>query len=117
MSVQTQAIFAGHLSVDSFVRLLVAAVGSAINVRDMQRPQYKIVEFQKPDGSWTALNLFLDSWAADDYADVFEGPSVLLTVDYTPENFSLIRTMAASVSGLVRKTEADPWVELKPSRV
>jgi hypothetical protein len=117
MSVQTQAILAGHLAVDSIVRRLAAEVGSTVNVRDMQRPHYKIVEFQRSDGSWTALNVFLESWAAEDYADVFKGPSTLLTADYSPENFRIVQAIACAVGGLARRTEADPWIELDQSRV
>lgn len=64
-----------------------------------------------------ALNLFLDSWAAEDYADTFQGPSTLLTAEYSPQNFNLVRSIAAAVGGLARKTATEPWVELEPARI
>lgn len=117
MSVECQAILAGHVSVDRIVRLLKSEVSGPVAVRDMQRPEYKIVEFQKVDGSWCALNLFLDSWAADDYADAFQGPSTFLTAEYNPQNFNLVRSIAAAVGGLARKKESEPWVELESARI
>lgn len=117
MSVECQAILAGHVPVERIVRLLKAEVSGPVAVRDMQRPEYKIIEFQKLDGSWTAVNLFLDSWAADDYVDIFHGPSTLLTAEYSPQNFNLVRSIAAAIGGLARKTPAEPWVELEPARI
>jgi hypothetical protein len=117
MSVESQAILAGHIPADRIVRLLKAEGSGPVTVRDMQRPEYKIIEFQKVDGSWVALNLFLDSWAADDYADVFQGPSTLMTAEYSPQNFNLVRSIAAAVGGLARKTGAEPWVELEPAQI
>lgn len=52
MSVESQAILAGHIPVDRIVRLLKAEVRGPVAIRDMQRPEYKIIEFQKLDGSW-----------------------------------------------------------------
>ena len=116
MSIESQAILAGHVPVERIVSLLKCEVGGPVAVRDMQRPEYKIVEFQKVDGSWSALHLFLNSWAAQDYMDAFQGPSTLLTAEYNPQNFNLVRSIAAAVGGLARKTGADPWIGLEPAR-
>ena len=117
MSIESQAILAGHVPVERIVGLLKSKVVGPITVRDLQRPEYKVIEFEKVDGSWSALNLFLDSWAAEDYADAFQGPSTFLTAEYNPQNFNLVRFIAAAVGGLARKTEAEPWVELEPARI
>jgi hypothetical protein len=117
MSVESQAILVGHVPVDRIVRLLKAEVSGPVTVRDMQRPEYKIIEFQRVDGSWVALNLFLNSWAADDYADAFQGPSTFMTAEYSPQNFSLVRSIAAGIGGLARKAATEPWVELEPARI
>lgn len=116
MSVESQVILTGHISVEQIVRLLRAEISGPVVVRDMQRPEYKVIEFQKVDGSWSTLNLFLNSWAADDYADAFQGPSTFLTAECNPQNFNLVRSIAATIGGLARKTEAEPWVELEPAR-
>lgn len=116
MSIESQAILSGHVPIERILHLLKMDVSGAITVRDMPRPEYKVIEFQRIDGSWSALNLFLNSWAADDYADAFQGPSTFLTAEYSPQNFNLVRAIATAVGGLARKTEAEPWVELEPAR-
>lgn len=116
MSVESQAVLAGHVPIERIVGLLKTELSGRISVRDMQRPEYKVIEFQKLDGSWSALNLFLNSWAADNYADAFQGPSTFLTAEYNPQNFNLVRSIAAAIGGLARKTEAEPWVQLEPAR-
>lgn len=117
MSLESQAILAGHVAPERIVGLLKAEISGAVVLRDMQRPEYKTIEFQRVDGSWSVLNLFLNSWAADDYAEAFQGPSTFLTAEYSAQNFSLVRSIAAAVGGLARKTEAEPWVELEAARL
>lgn len=117
MGIESQAILAGHFSLDQIVGLVKSEISGKVTVRDMQRTDYKIIEYQKLDGSWTALNVFLNSWAADDYADVFTGPSTFVTADYSPQNFNLVRSITAAMGGYARKTEAEPWVELEPARL
>jgi len=115
MSIESQAILAGHIPVERIVRLLKAEVSGPVAVRDMQRPEYKMIEFQWADGSWSALNLFLNSWAAEDYADAFQGPSTLMTAEYSPRNFNLVRSLASAIGGLARASESEAWVE--PARI
>jgi hypothetical protein len=117
MSIESQAILAGHVPVDRIVSLLRSEVSGEITVRDMQRPEYKVVDFQKIDGSWTSLNLFLDSWAAVDYAEAFTGPSTLMTVEFSPQNFNVVRAITAAIGGLARRTADEPWAALQPARI
>lgn len=117
MSIESQAVLAGHVPIERVVSLLRSVVGDPVTVRDMQRPQYKIIEYRRVDGSWSALNLFLESWAAEDYADAFQGPSTFLTAEYSPQAFNLVRSIAAAVGGLARRTDADPWIELEPAEL
>ena len=117
MSIESQAILAGHFSVDQIVGLVKSEISGKVTVRDMQRPEYKIIEFQKLDGSSIALNVFLSSWAAEDYSDVFTDPSTFMTTEYSPQNFNLVRSITAALGGRARKTEAEPWVELEPARL
>ena len=116
MSIESQAILAGHVPVDRIVSLLRFEISGKIIVRDMQRPEYKIVDFQKLDGSWASLNLFLESWAADDYAEAFEGPSTLMTVEFSPQSFNVVQAITAAIGGLARPTANDPWAALEPAR-
>ena len=116
MGIESQAILAGHVPVDRIVSLLRSEISGKVTVRDMQRAEYKVVDFQKIDGSWTSLNLFLESWAADDYAEAFAGPSTLMTVEFSPQNFNVVRTITAAIGGLARRTADEPWAALEPAR-
>jgi hypothetical protein len=116
MGLETQAILYGHVSVDQIVRLLRSELVGSINVRDMQRPEYKIVQFVRVDGSTSTINLFLNSWAAEDYADAFNGPSTFLTAEYSPQNFELLRLIAAANGGLARRTAVEAWADLESAR-
>jgi hypothetical protein len=112
MSRETQAILAGHLKPSDVAQLMVAAGKTAVSVRDMQRPEYKIVEFRQADGTWSAINLFLDSWAADDYAHVFTGPGTLATAEYSPDNLGLLRSLVSATGGMLRSDEGQPWIQI-----
>lgn len=116
MGIETQVILAGHVRVDQIVTLLKSQASGNIIVRDMQRPEYKIVDFQKVDGSWTSLNVFLESWAADDYYEAYAGPSTLLTLEFSPENYNIVQSIATAIGGLARRTAAEPWATLEQAR-
>lgn len=115
MSLETQAILTGHLLADEVAKLVIAAGMRAVSVRQMQRPEYWIVAFQRDDGSPGAINLFIDSWAAEDYADVFTGPGTLVTAEYSPDNSSLLQSMVSKTGGMFRSYDSEPWVEIAAS--
>ncbi len=100
----SQAILVGHVPVDRIVSLLRSEISSIITVRDMQRPEYKVIDLQRVDGSWASLNLFLESWAAEEYSEVFAVPSTLLTVQFSLQNFDLVQAIATAIGGLTRRT-------------
>jgi hypothetical protein len=112
MSVESQAILAGHVAVEQIVNLLRAEIGGNVVVREMQRPEYIIIKFEPADGTWSAMHVFLESWAADDYAEAYKGPSTLMTAEYTPQNLVLMETIAAAFGGLIRRSSTEPWVAL-----
>lgn len=49
MGAETKAVWPGTSPFERIVALLKSEVVGAIAVRDMQRPKYKLVEFQKVD--------------------------------------------------------------------
>jgi hypothetical protein len=51
MSVETQAILVGHVSAERVASVLRTEVTGQVAVRDMQRSEYKVVEFQSEDGT------------------------------------------------------------------
>lgn len=114
MSIETQAILVGHLTATEVLAFLARQPSSQVLIRDMQRPDYKVIEFARPGGQLAALHLFLNSWAAQDYADVYSGPSTFVTVEYSPENADLLRAMVEEIGGFLRQMNSEQWVQLTP---
>lgn len=115
MSIQTQAILPRHFTIDALCAILRAECGIAvITVRQMTRPEYQIVEFIDLEGGPQAMSVFLDSWAADDYADTHVGDSTLLTLEFSPNNFGLLATVTSATGGYLRRVSGDVW---KPANV
>lgn len=112
MGIETQAIYVGHLDVENLALLLERELGGKALVRAMQKPNYKIVEVTRADKLVVAIHIFLNSWAADDYGDVFNGPSTFATMEYNPQNFDALRAVAVAVGGKVRKTTSEPWIDV-----
>lgn len=116
MSVETQAILVGHVSAERVASVLRTEVTGQVAVRDMQRSEYKVVEFQSEDGTWTVLHLFLESSVAEDYADAYDGESTFMTAEFSPQNVNLLRAITAALGGFTRRTTGEPWVALEQTR-
>lgn len=115
MTIEVQAILCGHLAAQTVSEILQNEILGTVSIRNMQRPEYKILEVNRPDGTVSALHLFLDSWAGEDYRDVFSGQSTFATMEYTPQNYSILLAVATVTGGLVRKSSTDSWVTLEPA--
>ncbi|MFZ4380772.1 MAG: hypothetical protein ACOYO0_02250 [Sandarakinorhabdus sp.] len=112
MGIETQAILPGHLSVENVCGLLSADCKVTVaGARPMHRPEYKIVEFFDRSGALQAMNLFLNSFAASDYQDVFTGDSTLVTLEFSPSNFEALKALASSTGGYVQRMGGEPWFE------
>lgn len=80
MSLQTQAVVSGHLSVEDICRRLRENYGArSIVARPGRHSDYWTIEFVDHDSSLHTLHAFLNSWAADDYAELGAGASTLLS--------------------------------------
>jgi hypothetical protein len=73
----------------------------------MTRPEYQLIEFMR-GSQRAAIHAFLSSYAAEDYAEVFGGDSVLLTMEASAENARLLAELAGA-GGLVRSSDGEPW--------
>jgi hypothetical protein len=117
MGIETQAILPGHLTAENVCELLAAECGVTRAVaRPIHRPEYKIIEFIDRTGTPQALNLFLNSYAASDYADVFTGNSTLATLEFSPPNFEVLSALAGATGGYVQRIGGEPWAQV-PARV
>lgn len=109
MSIQSQAVLVGHVSINEIAEFLRNHCGYAISVRAMRHEQYKLIEAALDPKNPIALHVFLESYAAEDYADAFREPSTLVSVEHSPEAFTIVSALAKHFGGLHRRTDATPW--------
>lgn len=113
MGLETQAIIPGHVTVEHICELLTDALpGSRPIARAMHRPEYKIIEFVNAQGQMQALNVFLQSYAADDYRAVYAEPSTLLTLEFSPAGYEMLKAVAGKAGGFVQRTAEEPWAKI-----
>jgi hypothetical protein len=79
----------------------------------MRREDYCVIEFAAPARVTRAMDVFLNSFAADDYADLWAGPSTLLSIEHRPDSTALLRRLVPPSRGWVRDHEADRWAEVR----
>lgn len=108
MSLQSGAIIPRHVTTGEIcVELRKLADVTGVGARQMTRPEYQLIEFQR-SGRRQAIHAFLASYAADDYADVVTGPSTLLTIEASAENAAVLAQLAGP-GGWIRVIDADAW--------
>ena len=113
MGMETQAILIGHLTIDDVCNLLRNGCGiKALEVRAMRSADYKIIEFYDNARTLQAMNVFLNSYAAEDYAAVYEGASTFATIDFSPSSSDLLSRVASAVGGFVQKISGEPWEQV-----
>lgn len=114
MSLQTQAILPGHLTVAEIaIRIEQASAFKVLGYRTMRVAEHVLFELENADGTVLCVEVFLNSWAAEDYAAVFSGESTLLTLEYSHFAAVLMQTLANS-GGFWRKTDesVEGWLKL-----
>jgi len=109
MSLQTQAILPGHpTAAELALRLEQASGFKVLGYRTMRVPEHVLFELEDGQGHVLAVEAFLNSWAADDYAATFAGPSTMLTMEHSPVATSLLQEIVRG-DGLVREHDMDEW--------
>lgn len=109
MSIETSAIIPTHVTAGDLcaqLRSLDGIVG--VGTRNMHKPDYKVIEFTAGDTK-RALNVFLNSYAADDHADVYSGASTLLTLEFAPDSHAILSALVRATGGFVRRINGEPW--------
>jgi hypothetical protein len=110
MSLEIQAILLGHHAAEAIARCLrVPAKVATVAVRSMHKPDYKLLEGVLGTGQEFAINAFLNSYAVEDHADVFNGPSTFLTVQYDPALVPLMEAIAREFGGFIRVPSSPEW--------
>lgn len=113
MGLETQAIIPRHITVEDVCALLRSECEATVVIaRGMHRPEYSIIEFVDQQGEMQALNVFLQSYAAEDYRSVYSGPSTLLTLEFSPTNYDTLSALAGAAGGYVQRTGDEPWIKV-----
>jgi hypothetical protein len=113
MGLQTQVVIAGHLTVEDICRRLRTGAGiETAAARPTHRPDYWVVEFADTKGRTRHIDLFLNSWAAEDYPGLVEGPSTMVSTQLADDSEALLRVIALPSRAWVRRHEQEAWVEV-----
>ncbi len=116
MSLYTQAVLKSRLAIDDICGCLRAARGILdVSARAVRSPDYWVVEFVDRDGEHRVLNVFLNSYAADDYRELSTPESTLVTMELGPTSEAVIKALAHGSEGWVRRHDSGPWVPLDPA--
>ena len=80
---------------------------SEVGARQMTRPEYQLIEFVRGNQR-AVIHAFLSSYASEDYEELLDGESVLLTMEATVENAQLLAELAGA-GGWVRSSDRESW--------
>ena len=117
MSLEIQTILFGHHSADAIASCLNGKdKTAAVAVRSMHKPDYKLLEGVLGNGQEFAINAFLNSFAVGDYAEVSNGPSTFLTVQYDPALVPMMEAVAREFGGFIRVPSSPKWKQIAGQR-
>lgn len=113
MSLEIQTILLGHHTAEAIASCLNGHdKATVVAVRPMHKPDYKLLEGVLGTGQEFAINAFLNSFAVEDYAEVFNGPSTLLTVQYGPALAPVMEAVAREFGGYLRVPSSPEWKQI-----
>lgn len=113
MGLDTQAVLKGHLTVETICAQLRTAYGASDAIaRPMRGQDHWMVEFTDSDGQHRALDVFLNSYAADDYKELTALESTMVSIELGPTSEALIGALANISGGWVRRHDGDSWVSV-----
>ena len=116
MGLETQAVLRGHVTVDAICeRLAEIRSVTGIAVRSTHQPAYWMVEFIDRLGKARVLDVFINSYAATDYADLLSGQSTMLSMELGPTSEEIVVALALRSGGWIRHDSSGGWSELSRS--
>ncbi len=114
MSLESQAILPGHMTAEGVAGLLREKCDvTQLGIRDMHRKEYKLIEFVDSAGDLQVLNVFLESYAAADYASVYSGESTLITAQFSPSNCEVLVALVGAMGGCVQTITGAEWKHMQ----
>jgi hypothetical protein len=113
MGLETQAVLKGHLTVPEICTLLRTEC-RAINAvaRPMRSRDHWIIGFVDHNGQSRSIDVFQNSFAADDYRELGVAESTFLSMEFSADSESFLQSIATPSGGWVRRHDGLPWSEL-----
>lgn len=114
MGIDAKVVLEGHLSDGDIVNRLASAFrGAHLSSRRMRRPEHVILDMDF-NGHQIAIELFLDSFAAEDYREIHVGPSVLAVFECGALSEDIASALVSDNGGFVMSREGGAWRRIAP---
>lgn len=110
MGIETQAVLVGHHNMGDLYQRLQAYGATEIHPRVTHRPDYQMIQFVDLDGELRVVNVFLNSFASEDYQELSAGESTLITMELGPTSKAVVRAIASLSPGWFRQQDTEAWV-------
>ena len=110
MSLNCQLILPGHPDAAALSKMFSRLTG-VLDVRAAQRyrPEHWELAVTTNQGA-VLVDAFLASWAKEDYTEIYDGDSVLLTGPTSPVVEALFEEASRVAGGFMRRHEQAEWV-------
>jgi hypothetical protein len=118
MGLSCQAILTSHIDATEIADYIETISSSTlVGIRSMRSEDHKVIEFFDQSGAGNSVDIFLNSFAADDYVDVYVGSSTFLSMSYEPKNTELLRMIVSKFGGYLKANGNQTWTEITTSLV
>jgi hypothetical protein len=113
MSIQSQLVVSGHLPVEVICRRLLSAAGvTDVVARPMRAKEHWLLEVTGQGAALDAIDAFLFSYAASDYAELNLAESTLLTMPAGPNSRAYLEAVGDGSAAWFRASEGEGWQDL-----
>lgn len=113
MGIETQAVLAGHHDIAALCGRLRDVYGATdIRPRGTHKPDYQMIEFIDLDGAFRIINVFLNSYAREDYKELDAPQSTLVTMELGPTSQAVIGALAHGAAAWFRRQDTGPWTPI-----
>ena len=110
MSINAQAVIAGHFGIEAVCEMFKEILGvSDVHANSRYRPEHWEIRLRDASGNQHLFDVFLNSWAAEDYADAWLGQSTFLTCRYQSAAAILLKALIELRGGIMRSSETEEW--------
>ena len=112
MSIQSLIIIPKHLDIDEVGGSITSAFGGkSFKILPRYNANHKLIELTDSNGTIRQIDVFLNSYAADDYATVYSGDSTLIALPFDPIAWNAMERLSQAENAISRKHDGAEWVQ------